>query len=360
MKFVYKIHSGYDGFQPRRIPERLRAERLLPLGWLRYLDAVEEGWDVWVYFLGPHSFEPGVYIKGTVQQIDLEQSTVWLRVDEHRTDRPLTHAAVNRRIAELLKRYQQVFIYPTEWESPPQCNIASTVESCVNRRCHECSLWSNLRRIDPNEYSYPPYIFDGDAPCVAALVPAYWVIPARCYLKTSRIAASIQQTDEIFERFKFGEERLAYPLALGMFEAMREQGFGRMDALVPIPLSPNKEAAGELHRTRRLAQELARLLDAEVVELLRLRYPISKRAYLNSGHTPSEFHQAYCEALEIVTSPVGFRNVLLIDDACTHGHTLRAVTARLRDAGFLGSLFAATAGQMILKGVVRDESGLVS
>src|SRR3990172_7677500 len=63
MRFIYKINSAYDGFTPAKIPARLLAGKRIKLGWNRYVDVVDPGHEVWVYFRGPHRFEPGVYIK---------------------------------------------------------------------------------------------------------------------------------------------------------------------------------------------------------------------------------------------------------------------------------------------------------
>jgi hypothetical protein len=62
LKFLFKIWSGYDGFRPAEIPNRQLPGGLLRLGWGRYIEAVELGTEVWVYFHGPHAFENGVYV----------------------------------------------------------------------------------------------------------------------------------------------------------------------------------------------------------------------------------------------------------------------------------------------------------
>jgi hypothetical protein len=76
LKFLFKIHSGFDGFQPKKIPERLISGRKLELGWDAYLDSVEMGDEVWVYFHGPHQFDRGVYAKGFVTDIDFQRHKV--------------------------------------------------------------------------------------------------------------------------------------------------------------------------------------------------------------------------------------------------------------------------------------------
>ena len=57
-RFLYKIWSRYDGFTPTRIPDRGDGRGRLILGWTRYIDVIEAGAEVWVYFYGPHAFRP--------------------------------------------------------------------------------------------------------------------------------------------------------------------------------------------------------------------------------------------------------------------------------------------------------------
>jgi hypothetical protein len=63
VKYLFKINSGFDGFTPSQIPTRQR-DGQLTLGWPRYIEALEPGDEVWVYFLGRHRFTPGVYAIG--------------------------------------------------------------------------------------------------------------------------------------------------------------------------------------------------------------------------------------------------------------------------------------------------------
>lgn len=100
MRFLYKIYSGNDGFAPRRLPERLVDGHYLWLGWDRYLDAVDAGDQVWVYFHGPHRFEPGVYVRGFVDRTDYDGRRIRLRVVDASTDALITDAAVSRLVAE--------------------------------------------------------------------------------------------------------------------------------------------------------------------------------------------------------------------------------------------------------------------
>src|SRR4051812_12609024 len=118
MKFLYKIWSGYDGFTPRQLSKRLQ-RRILSLRWGRYIDSVEEGHEVWVYFHGPRVAPFGVYVKGFVQSIDTDSNRVHLRVREQSTEQPLTDPETSDRIAGIIKaRGLQVFVYPEVWDTP--------------------------------------------------------------------------------------------------------------------------------------------------------------------------------------------------------------------------------------------------
>ena len=353
MKFVYKIYSNFDGFTPKKIPERIQNGRFLPLVWRKYLDSVERGAECWVYFHGRHSFSDGVYIKGFVSKIDRERGYVILRAREYRTDAPLTEQADSDRISKLVSvKYRQVFLWPAEWDTVPECDL----ESCRKRLCGRCPTWRSLPTIDPNHLNPPERARSHGS---VVFVPAYWAIPSRCYAYMDGIdlARHVRISTHLFENFKLGEKAYAYPLALGIFNALQRRGLLEFDAIVPIPLSPDKAAEGEIHRTRLLANELGRLLGAPVKECLTLNVPISKRMKVAQGHTRRQFERMYNEALEVKGKLDGIESVLLVDDAMTHGSTMSQAIIRLKQANENVSVVAASAVQMIVRESVRDETG---
>lgn len=359
MKFLYKIWSGFDGFQPRRIVDRLVNSKDLKLSWKRYIDSVDVGDEVWIYFYGPHQFTPGVYAHGFVSEIDVASSLVRLRVRKYTETKPLTDPDTSERIGRTVStRNRQVFLFPEEWDSAPECSLHGGATSCARRLCGTCLTWRGLPLIKKNGLALPPRLRDQG---LSACVPAYWVIPSRCYLhKLGSVTRSVQQTSDMFYRFKVGEEALAYPLALGMYTRLARLGTVDFDAIVPIPLSPEKAASGEIHRTKLLGKELARLLSTKLVDALTLRHPISKkRLRTQGGMNASGFESKYLDALEVSARLSQFSQVLLVDDVCTEGSTLRAAAAKLRRENQALEIAATTAGQMILKNVVRSEAGLV-
>lgn len=352
MRFLYKIYSEYDGFTPQKIPERMLPGNRLALGWRTYADVLEPGHEVWVYFHGRRVRQPGVYAKGFVESVDPDTQQVIMRVRESSVGDPLTDAAMSARIAGVVRlRGRQVFVAPDELEPEAPCAL----DNCRNRRCGQCARWRRLPTVDPETYRHPHRLRG-----VEAYIPGYWVIPAMCFMYRGggRIAPTIETSSRMFYDFKLGEEAYAFPLALGMYEALRHQRELQFDAIVPVPLSPDKAAAGQFHRTRALSRELARLLGVRVVEALSLRQPISKRVMRNAGATPSRFERSYAENVVVNDRLARAERVLLIDDVCTWGSTLRVCAAALRRAYPQLTVVAATAGQMIVTDVVTQVDAL--
>ncbi len=124
-----------------------------------------------------------------------------------------------------------------------------------------------------------------------------------------------------------------------------------------MPLSPDKAQAGELNRSLALARELGRLLDVPVhPRWLGLSRPVSKkRLRVQSGLSVADFENEYRKALAIGPSGPG-DSILLVDDVCTEGSTLRVCADALSAPGRV--IVAATAAQMAVKPVVRMPAAL--
>jgi len=358
MKFLYKVHSAFDGFTPSRIRERMR-QKHLKLGWKRYLDVVDDGDEVWVFFRGPHKFEPGVYVKGRVLSHDHGREEVLLRVTKWSPTKPLTDPVTSKRIAETVApRGRQVFVYPTDWDNPPDCDVDSTARTCRAHHCDTCPVWNEFPLIQKSALGWPSRL-DNDA--VKTFAPAFWAIPPRCYLhQEGSISHEIKHSTELFMRFKVGEENLAYPLALGMFRALQARHQLEWDVLVPVPLSPDKIRKQELHRTRWLARELGEMLGARISEHLSLQYPISKRRLLKKGVGPAKYEKRYAKALVAGRRLSNVSRVLIVDDVCTHGSTLSCVARELQRLYPDAHIGATTAAQMILRGAIENSDSLLA
>ena len=348
MRFVYKIHSGFDGFRPAVIPERMEGRRLR-LGWRHYIDVVEKGWECWVYFHGPHKFKPGVYAQGIVDGIDHDALEVSLRVREFDPKRPITSQEITGQVAALVaRRYQQVFVWPEEWTETPQCGLAA----CKERRCGDCETWAELPLIEGG-HALPPSRLRWSE--YDDLVPAHWMVPRRCY--ETRIAPGVREITRRFTDFKMGEMGYAYPFACAMFEQLRRREQLDFDYVVPIPLSPDKAKRGEKHRTRVLARELGRLLGVPMREMLHLTRGVSKGIMISLGYyTPARFENRYFTALEAEV-PAGARRILLVDDVVTRGSTVAQALKTIAMRRPESRAVVATAGQMILVEAVEEDRG---
>jgi hypothetical protein len=357
-RFLYKIYSGYDGFNPARIADRMLPGDTLRLGWKRYLDSVDAGEEVWIYFHGPGGFEDGVYVRGFVREVDAGNRSVLLRVRDFSTDRPLTDRHTSDRVAQAVAtRFQQVFLMPEAWTTAPLCDVESKASSCEAHYCNHCPTWNSLHLIGEEEYKWPSRL---PAQLVAYL-PAFWVIPRRSFLywHGGRVAEWIEHTSHLFYRFKTGEATLAYPLALGMHKAISESCEPEFDAIVPVPLSPDKGRAGELHRTRSLSRELGALIKVPIIETLSLRRSISKKNLrVRLGFGPAAFEEAYAASLSVDHRAKALRHVLLVDDVGTDGSTLRCCFEALREESPDCEVVGATAGLMIKRAVVVNENDL--
>lgn len=357
MRFLYKIYSGYDGFTPACIPERVTGAGLLSLGWRQYVDAVEIGHEVWVYFHGPHAFVNGVYVRGIVEEVDADYPAVLLRVAESDADQPLTSAVTAERIAAVVApRGRQVFVLPEEWEPGPSCDIADQANTCAEKNCEFCPAWQSVPLIDPANQGSPPRL-DAGFPFQAG----YWVIPARCLLHRLRgaIVTEVRRSSELFYRFKLGERALAHPLALGLFHALRGEDLLGWDLVVPIPLSPDKASAGELHRTRALSRELARMMGTPMLEAVGLTEPMSKRRLRAEGVTQLQYERRYRDALEVDARIADYGRILLVDDVVTSGGTLAAASAAVSAVDTNITVGGACAGQMITRHTVVDPTLLM-
>ena len=130
-------------------------------------------------------------------------------------------------------------------------------------------------------------------------------------------------------------------------------------AVIPIPLSPDKEAAGELHRTRKLSRELGQLLGVPVRNYLALSEPVSKRRMISAGSSINAFKRRYYNALVVDPGVAKLHSAMLVDDAITHGATIACATSALRKVNANADIVVASAAQMIVKDAVVTETDFV-
>lgn len=361
MRWLYKIWSGYNGFRPAKIPTRLSSGGELLLGWAKYADVAEPGDDVWVWFYEGDRFTPGIYVKGIVESVDPVRQQLVLQTQEWSSDRPLTTPTENTALAPLLagRSGRQVYFLPDDFRRFDACTATVIgAASCAARQCQDCTYWSNLPLINP-VHVYPPTLLNRK---ISAFAAAYWVIASRsfAYKEPARVRRGVKDTTAMFYRFKTGEAALAYPLANGIVKALAKQHQLEADAIVPIPLSPEKITAKEINRTRLLADELSRLIRVPVVDALHLSQPQGKRVAFNAGKSPRQFRAEYARTLQIDAYRLtGVNRILLLDDVCTYGNTFAAAVTALRRAGLTAEVVVTSAGQMTVRDAVADETSIL-
>lgn len=283
MKFLFKVWSDYDGFTPAEIPTRQLPGGLLRLGWARYIEAVERNSEIWVYFHGRHAFDNGVCVKGVAHTVDVDAGEVLLRVQQASVDRPLTDADATARIARAVAaRGLQVFLLPEVLDAAPHARSAPAhppaADATAEAARHGGRCPSSNRAISAGPTGSPTTSPTSFPPTGSS----HHAISCTRAPTASRPNTAART---LFRRFKTGEQKLAFPLALGMREALAERDLAAFDAVVPIPLSPDKDAAGEIHRTQLLARELARLLGTPTRELPSLSEPSPSAVFAPNAAT---------------------------------------------------------------------------
>lgn len=157
------------------------------------------------------------------------------------------------------------------------------------------------------------------------LVAAPTAVTTRRHLNLRRVPASATLHRETcrFYAFKAGDLSQV-PLYARRIAAVLRAATD-FDAVVPVPLSPDRAAAGAPNRTLALARALSHALGIPALELLLLAAPVTKHGDLPPGPTSRDiaaWESRYAAAL--VARPVSprLRRILVVDDAVCRGVTL--------------------------------------
>ena len=175
--------------------------------------------------------------------------------------------------------------------------------------------------------------------CPGRLVAAPTKVTTRRQLNLRRVPAStaLHRETARFYAFKAGDLSHAPVYARRIAVALRAAGF---DAVVPVPLSPDRAAAGAPHRTLALARALSRALGVPALELLHLTAPVTKHRDLPADPRPrdiSAWECRYAAALAAAPVPHRVRRILVVDDAVARGCTLAACIGALPEGTARGA-----------------------
>lgn len=124
-----------------------------------------------------------------------------------------------------------------------------------------------------------------------------------------------------FKKHDFLDEAFATVLA----DTLRERAF---DAIVPVPMSRKKERRRGYNQAELLARSLAKKIDVRCEMLLTKTTDTPAQSLLPKEERAANVRRAFHASAE-----TSGRSILLIDDICTTGETLRACANQLLRAG---------------------------
>jgi ComF family protein len=127
-----------------------------------------------------------------------------------------------------------------------------------------------------------------------------------------------------FDRHDFFDDALASLLE----ETLRARGDLRFDAIAAVPMSRAKERKRGYNQAELLARALARRIGVAYVPLLSRRGEQQMQSSLPKHARAANVRFAFAASPEAKD-----RSILIVDDICTTGETLRACAAELAAAG---------------------------
>ena len=130
-----------------------------------------------------------------------------------------------------------------------------------------------------------------------------------------------------------GKTRLAEPLGYVMAEAYKRYSF-HVDALVPVPLHPERQRQRGYNQAELLAEVCASHINVPLYSDALRRH---RAAPAQMGSTASQRYQNVADAFlctpAFTAGALSGRSILMLDDVCTTGATLEACAAPLYAAG---------------------------
>lgn len=135
--------------------------------------------------------------------------------------------------------------------------------------------------------------------------------------------------DRLLQGLKYGGQlALAEPLADGLARAVRAQGGGLPDRLVPLPLSPARQRARGFNQAALVASRVSQQLGVPLARALGRVRDDGPQAALPLARRAANVRGAF-----VATGSLHGLRVALVDDVMTTGATLGAAARAARDAG---------------------------
>ncbi len=134
---------------------------------------------------------------------------------------------------------------------------------------------------------------------------------------------------EAVYRFKYeGGVSLDRPLAELMVDCLPKDMAERIDALVPVPLESSRLKSRLYNQSDLLARHLSRTLQIPVLRCLERKAGGRPQQGLTRKERIANVKKAFS-----CSQPVNHARLLLVDDVCTTGATLRCCADQLKQAG---------------------------
>ncbi|MBI3943409.1 MAG: ComF family protein [Chloroflexi bacterium] len=205
---------------------------------------------------------------------------------------------------------------------------------CVH--CKQAGQWlcqACLGQIRPVS---PPYCRWCGSPGVAGICARCRVHPPAFDIGYS-LAVYEEPVRSIIHHLKYKNGRWLAPLLGDVLHTGFRQLAWQIDAIVPVPLHPQREKERGFNQALLLAQELARRegLPLEVNLLRRVRYTRSQTGLDPAGRLANVAGAFACRDGQKVIG----RQVLLVDDVMTTGATMSACAQALKSGG-AGKVYA--------------------
>jgi ComF family protein len=191
--------------------------------------------------------------------------------------------------------------------------------------CAAC--WSSLPRISASKCRFCAVPWSGDdpgficGPCLADPVPVDWMEAWGSYRGP---------LERVLQAFKFKRhDFFADPLAELMEQTIRERGDRDFDAIVPVPMHRAKLRRRGYNQAELLARALAKRIGVRCQPALLTK----TRDHDAQSKLARDERAANVRGAFLASARVTSLRILLVDDVCTTGATIRACAGELVRAG---------------------------